>query len=172
MADEASSEPAKKGGIGLKTIVVILMMLVGEAAVIVGVIMFLGKPSEVQGSGLVYDDSAEGEKPVEVPVLHEKFTNNSTGRIWVWDTEILVQVKAKHQLGVQTELESRLAEIRTGLSSIWAGAQHAYFNEPGRETLSRQATAYLRGIFGKDPTGEDRIQAVLIPKSIGFPADY
>lgn len=168
--NNAASEGGRK--LPIKMIAIILVMMIAEAGVIVGAVMFLGQPSPVQGVALDSDPSADLEKMHEVPILQDKFANNSTGRLWYWDTEVLVKCKQKHLAAVQSELEDRAAEIRTGIGAVLAGAQHSYFNEPGRETLSRQLLEYLRGVFGQDAEGEERIADVLIPKCIGFPADY
>lgn len=197
-ADTASGAEgsAKKSGLPVKTIAVILVMLVVEAVVLLGVVMMLGKPSEVHGVGLEESHDAEGEQLVEIPVVREKFTNNSSGRVWIWDTEVVVVAKLKHAGPVPSEddaddghggggggghhegptlrdeLVSRKAQIRTGIGAIWSSAQHSFFTEPGRETLSRQVLEYMRTLFGPDAEGEERIHEILIPKCLGFPADY
>jgi len=83
-------------------------------------------------------------------------------------------VKELHARAVEQELEQKRALVRTGVSRIIASAQHAYFNEPGLETLTRQVREFLNSpeVIGPDPDGEPRIEEVLIPSCIGFPADY
>ena len=174
MSDEKpQAEPAKKG-LPIKTMLFVFLALAVEAGVIVTVMMVLGRPAEVQAITLSPDEAADLERLREVPVLHEKFTNSRQGRVWIWDTEIIVQVKELHADGVTAEIEERRALIRTGVSRIIAGAQHVYFNEPGRETLGRQITEFLNApdVIGPDAEGEPRIESVLIPSCIGFPADY
>lgn len=167
---EQAPAPAKK--LPIKTIAVVLVMLVLEAGLIIGAISIFGRPSPVQGTMLVNDPNAKGETLTEVPVLHDKFANNSTGRLWYWDTEILLQVKEKNRERVTSQLEARAAEIRTGIGAVLAGAQHTFFNEPGRTTLTRQVQEYMQRIIGTDPEGNQLVTGVLIPKCIGFPADY
>jgi flagellar basal body-associated protein FliL len=171
MADEkASNEGEAKKGLPIKTIIIILIMMVAEAAVIIGAISFLGKPSDVQATGLA--DTDPMEEVVEIPVLAERFVNKSTGRAWLWDTEVVVKVKRRHAEEVRAKIDQRRAEIRTAINSIWATAQDAYFHEPGRATLSRQVLEYFHDTFGEDPvTEEPLIQDVLIPKCLGFPSD-
>lgn len=166
--------PEKKKGLPIKTIIVVLVMLIVEGAGIVGVMTIMGKPSEVAAVGIEDDPSLELEKIVEIPVLHEKFTNSSQGRVWIWDTEVIVQVKQMHADEVKAQIKDKEALIRTGVSKIIAAAQHSYFNEPGRETLTRQIHDFLDqpDVIGTDPEGNPKIQDVLIPSCIGFPADY
>lgn len=193
-AKTEDAAPPPKKGLPVKTIAAVLVMLVVEAGVILGAVMMFGKPSEVRGVGIEQAKSDEGDVLVEIPVLKEKFANNASGRVWVWDTEIVIVSKAKHAgpepsadakddtakdakkgphvLTVREELRSRMAQVRTGIGAIFSSAQHSYFTEPGRETLSRQVLEYLRAVFGQDAEGNERIQGVLIPKCLGFPADY
>lgn len=196
-------EEKPKKGLPVKTIAAVAVMLIVEAVVIVGAIKFFGKPAEVKGVGLEHAEHDEGGALVEIPLLHEKFTNNSSGRMWIWDTEIILKSKKKHAgepeaegekkddghggggkeeakgahgehdtLTVRAEMKERKAEIRTGIAAIMASAQHAYFTEPGRETLSRQILEYLRKVFGHDAEGHERVEEVLIPRCLGMPADF
>jgi len=203
-AATTSEAAPKKGGLPVKTIGLILGLLVAEGVGIFVLMNMLGKPSEVKATQMHDDHDSEKDKLVELPVLSERFTNNSSGRMFVWDVEILIKSKTKHAgdvsllakdakakpakdahgaeggaaghgppaIGVAEELKARLAEIRTGIGSIIASAQHPYFTEPGRETLSRQILEYLQGAFKQDPQGEERIQSVLIPKCLGYPSDF
>ena len=205
-AAEAPAEQPKKGGLPVKTIGMVAAMLVLEAVLIVAVFTMMGKPSPVQAVGIEHEEHDAGTELVEIPVLAERFTNGSSGRVWMWDTEIIIKSMKKHageppaaagakddghggkddkkgdahgddhghepSTTVREELEARKAEIRTGIGTIISSAQHSYFTEPGRETLSRQILEYLRKVFGHDAEGEDRVAEVLIPRCIGMPVDY
>lgn len=204
MSAEAPAEPAKapekKGGLPIKTIAIVLVMLVVEAVALVGVLTMFGKPSEVKGVDLKHEQHDAGDELVEIPIVSEKFTNSSSGRVWVWNVEVVAVVKQKHAgpeegdgkkdagghgaeadkgdgahgsgTTVRAELKAKMAKVRTGIGAIFGSAQHSYFTEPGRETLSRQVLQFLRDVFGHDAEGEERIEAVLIPNCLGFPADY
>lgn len=173
---QPEAEPATeaKKGLPLKTIIMVVGMLVLEGAGIVAFMTVMGKPSEVAAVGVVNDPSLELEQIVELPVLHEKFTNSRQGRVWIWDTEVIAQVKQMHAAEVTAQIEAKEALIRTGVSKIVAAAQVGYFNEPGRETLTRQVHEFLNqpDVIGTDPEGNPRVEDILIPSCIGFPADY
>lgn len=207
-AVESKNEAPAKKGLPIKTIAAVAVMLVVEAVVIVAMLKMFGKPSDVKAVELEHAEHDAGDTMVEIPLLHEKFTNNSSGRMWIWDTEVILKAKKKHagepepeggekkddghggghgdekkdahgkgdhaHAGptVREEMKERKAEIRTGIAAIVASAQHAYFTEPGRETLSRQILEYLRKVFGHDAEGHDRVEEVLIPRCLGMPADY
>jgi hypothetical protein len=109
---------------------------------------------------------------MEIGVLKERLPNSSTGRPWIWDTEVIVQTKGVDGEHVKAILESRSAEIRTGIGRIWRTAQHAHFNEPGLETLTRLVTAFLDDLLGPDPEGHSYIKRVLLARCVGYPTDY
>ena len=205
MSADAPAEPAaapeKKGGLPIKTIAIVLIMLVVEAVGLVAVLTMFGKPSEVKGVDLKVEEHSVGDEMGEIPIVAEKFTNSSSGRVWVWSVEVVAVAKQKHagadeaadgkkdagghggeadgdegghggSATVRAELKAKMAKVRTGIGAIFSSAQHSYFTEPGRETLSRQVLQFLREVFGQDAEGEERIRAVLIPNCLGFPADY
>ncbi len=170
-AEEAA---ASKKSLPIKTIGAVLVMLVVEAGAIVAFMSMMGKPAEVNAVEVHEDHGTDGSGLLELPVLNEKFTNSRQGRVWIWNVEVIVQVKESNSEAVGMEIEAKKALIRTGVSKIIAAAQHAYFNEPGRETLTRQIQEFMNGqdVIAPSAEGEPRIDAVLIPGCIGFPADY
>ena len=171
MSDEKKqAQESPKKGLPLKTMIIIAVMMLAEAGAVVAVMTMFAGPQDVKGVSMEQSEEAAGERPQEIPIISERFTNSTTGRVWVYDTELLIQVKTKHAAEVEAELERRKAEIRTNLSRIFAGAHHAHFNEPGRETLTRQCESYLRDVFGRDTDDEEIVLKVLIPKCLGFPA--
>lgn len=125
------------------------------------------KKEEGKGS----HDVAPGDL-VEVLVAKDRFPNNHTGRTWLWDAEIHVQVKGKHADRINAALTGRSAEIKTGLARIWRIAQHNHFNEPGLETLTRQVTDFLDSVLGATADGKSFIDRVLIPRCVGYPTEY
>ncbi len=112
------------------------------------------------------------EDIAETLVVKEKFPNNQTGRSWLWDVEVYVQVRNKRLDTVTATLTTRSAEVKTGIARIWRTAQHAYFNEPGLETLTRQVREFLNGVVGQGSDGQPMIERVLIPRCVGFPTEF
>ena len=170
---EDSSGGAKKG-LPLKTIIIVLALLIAEGGAIVLFMTMFGKPSPVRAQAVELSEGPVevGDELVELQLLQEKLTNSASGRVFIYDVEILVVCKDKYRERVEQLMEQRMGAIRTGVSSIWAKAEHTYFSEPGRETLTRQTLDYLRGTFGRDASGDERIENVLIPKCLGMPADF
>lgn len=171
---EAAPAAEVKKGLPVKTIAIVAVALLLEGVGLVAFMTVMGKPSEVAAVGVENDPTLELEQIVELPVLHEKFTNSRQGRVWIWDTEVIAQVKQMHAPEVTAQIEAKEALIRTGVSRIIASAQVGYFNEPGRETLTRQIHEFLNqpDVVGTDPEGNPKVQDVLLPSCIGFPADY
>ncbi|TVQ31264.1 MAG: hypothetical protein EA376_10365 [Phycisphaeraceae bacterium] len=169
MAEEAAQPQKKKSK---KTVIVVLGLLVAEAVAVVAVFSLWVKPGEVRGQGIVSSPDDHLNQLHEVLIVNDRFPNHHTGRVWLWDTEIQIQVRQKHADFVRRLLEERNAEIKTSVSQIIRTAHHNHMKEPNLETLNRQLLTALRGIFGEDASGDQRVVSVLIPKCVGFPADF
>jgi len=167
---EGGSASTKK--LPIKAVGAVAAVMVVEAAVLLAVLGMTGpsKGEAAEAARELVND--EGEQTLEVLIAEEKFQNLQTGRVWIWDAAVYVQVKAKNAGQIEQTLERRNAEIQEGLSQIFSRAQHAQLKEPDRQTLNRQITAFLEGVFGTDGEGKSPIERVLIPKCRGFPADY
>lgn len=171
-AAPAESPPQQKKKLPVKTIGIVLALLVVEGVVVVGAMTMLGGPSRVKGQDLAHSVDDTANELHEVLIVSDRFPNHSTGRVWLWDTEVQIKVKEKDLEYVKKTLEERNAEIKTGVSQIVRLAHHNHLKEPNLETLTRQFLEYLRTVFGADADGEQRVQAVLIPKCVGFPTDF
>lgn len=163
--------PAKKG-LPIKVIGIVAALMAVEA----GAVFFVAKSTAPKAAAAdeVKLDSAEKvdtEATEEIQLIEDKFQNLQTGRVWIWDTEIYLKVKQKNSEYVNKLMESKSAEIKEGVSLIFRRAQHSQLKEPGLETITRQLTAYVNEVMGKDPEGKERVEKVLIPKCRGFPAD-
>jgi flagellar basal body-associated protein FliL len=168
-SDAAPTAPAKKG-LPVKLIGSVAALMVVEA---VGVFFFVSamshQPQAAEATQVAQGEDMEAS--VEVPLLEDKFQNMQTGRVWVWDTSIVLKVRARNQEGVKKELDRRKAEVAEGIAMIFRKAPHSQLKEAGLEAVNRQVTAYLNQVAGKDTEGRDRIERVVIPRCKGFPAD-
>lgn len=179
MNDEAPKQNQPSNKIPMKTIIVVLAMLLAEGGLIIGALFFFAGPSSVQAVQLQdQSDAMLAERTREIPLLHEKFTNNRRGRLWIYDLEVILLTKEVHADSVNQQIEDSRAQIRAGVNRIISAAQPSYFEEPGYETIRRQILEYLNGptdeqaVIPAAAEGEPRVQDVLIPSCIGFPADY
>lgn len=168
--DAAAAGAKKKPNVKAIGIVAVIM-IVEAAAVFLLVSMTSKKPADAHATQLEGHGS-DTEAQVEIPLIEEKFQNMSTGRVWVWDTAIVLKVKKKNETFVAEQLEARAAEIKEGISMIFRRAQHSQLKEPGLETINRQLIAYVNKTLGADPEGLNRVERVLMPKCKGFPADF
>jgi flagellar basal body-associated protein FliL len=168
-AAEAGAEAAPKKKPPIKLIAIVGGVMALEAGVLIAVMGMTG-PKTVEAKP-VEVHSPEDDKTVEIEVVSDKFQNLQTGRVWVWDTSVFVQVKAKHEEQVNGQLERRAAEIKEGIGQIISRAQHAQLREPERQTLNRQITGYLNELL-KDDAGHPLFERVLIPRCNGFSTDF
>jgi len=169
-ASDSTAATAAKKKSPMKAIGLIAVLMIAEAG---AVYFFVGKtaPQAAAAHGIVGKDEPNLEASIEIPLVEEKFQNMQTGRVWVWDTEIVLKVKAKNEKFVEKQLEERAAEIKEGVSMIFRRAQHSSLKEPGLETVNRQLRSLMNELIGKDADGKERIERIVIPKCKGFPAD-
>lgn len=171
-SDQASTGAAGKKGLPIKAVLIVLALLLVEAAVVIGVVSVGRPPDAVKGGEIELAPVDALNEIGEILIAHDKFPNHQTGRVWLWDVEVQAQVKQMHLAYVEKVLQERGAEIKTGISQIVRTAHQKHLEEPNLETLTRQFAQYLREVFGEDPNGEARIQRVLLPQCVGFPADF
>jgi flagellar basal body-associated protein FliL len=170
--ETTTPEPTKKRKLPIKTVGMVVGLMVVEGAVLVAV-MGMVSPSKGEAAETTHElASNEAEQTQELMIAEEKFQNLQTGRVWIWDTSVYVQVRSKNLEHVEQTLERRNAEIKEGLSQIVSRAQHAQLKEPDRQTLNRQITTFLESVFATDGEGKPLIERVLIPNCRGFPADF
>ncbi len=170
-APAGDAAPAKKG-LPIKTIAIVAVVMVVEAIAVFMILSMMG-PKKVEAHvdehAIVADHS---DSTVEIQIADEKFQNLQTGRVWLWDIAVFVQVKQKNQEKVEATLKQRNAEVKEEISRIISRAQHVQLKEPDRQTLLRQFTAALNKVFENDEHGAPVVERVLIPKCRGFPADF
>jgi flagellar basal body-associated protein FliL len=176
-AEQAASDPApKKGGLPLKTIIVVAVLMVLEGGGLYFILGSLGGPKASQAGTdakeLVNDQSEDTQEIRILDKEDEKFQSHSSGQVWVWNVSVFIQVKNKHSERVDHVLQTRKAEIKEGLSQIIARAQITQLKEPERQSLNRQVSALLEKIIGQDPDGKPLIERVLIPTCSGYPSNY
>ncbi|MBY0113922.1 MAG: hypothetical protein K2Y21_13980 [Phycisphaerales bacterium] len=176
MAEEAKEAPKTedkpaKGGLPIKTIGIVAVLMVVEAAAVFFVVgSSMKKPTEAKAHDLHSEEDAQLEALVELPLVEDKFQNMTGGTTWIWDASVFMKVKKRDEEKVNEMLQARQAEIKEGISLVFRRAQNGQLKEPGLETLNREITAFMNEIIEKAPDGTSRIQRILIPKCRGFPA--
>ncbi len=166
-ADPPAAAGAKKKS-PIKMLAIVGVLMAGEAAGVYVVVGMLGPKPAPAKAELHADEHDALDALVEIPLVDEQFQNMQTGHIWVWDLQIVLKVRKRHEDAVKHTLEARAAEIKEGVAQIVKRAQHAHLKEVDLRTLNRQLTAYLNKIIEPDPEGDSRIDRVLIPKCKGF----
>jgi len=159
--------PAKKKP-PIKVIGIVAAIMAAEAGALFVVVGKSGAKPATAAAEVHGAEEAAAKQTVEIELADEKFQNMQTGKVWIWDLQIVLKVKQKHQEFISGELEKRTSEIKEGLSQIFRKAQHNYLVEPELTTINRQVHAFLDRAVGLDPEGNSRIERVLIPKCRGL----
>lgn len=165
----AAADGKKK--LPIKTVGILAAVLALEAGAISAAFMLAGGPAEVKAEGAAADDHALLEQPVEILVIADRFQNTRTGRAYMYDTEIFVVTKKKHEEQVGDRLEHMKAQITTDIATIFRRAEPSHLLEPELSTLTRQVRAAIDGRLGHDEDGQPYADEVLIKKCMQFRAD-
>lgn len=166
---KSEEHAAKKKGLPLPLVVGALMAVEGIA--VFAAVKMMSAPAKSEASEIDGAHEAAESALVELRLVEDRFQNMQTGRVWLWDVEIFLKVKAKHEDHVAFVLQARSAEIKEGVSMLFRRASHAQLKEPGLETMNRQLTAYMAEVMGTDPNGDPYIERVLIPRCKGMQID-
>lgn len=171
MSEITDTEPQKKKS-GLRGLIVIAGMLLVEAVVIIGAMTVVAGPKPVQAADILPELQPEEEKTIEVLVLDDRLPNSRSGANYLYDTEIWVHVKKKHEEHVSNELDRFRNELKAELMAIWRTADPRQLQEPKMENLTRKVQTLLDSRFGRDSeSSEPIIQKTLIVSGLGFRVD-
>ncbi|QDU72165.1 hypothetical protein [Mucisphaera calidilacus] len=172
MPDEETQAAPPKGGLPIKTLAAVAVVVIIEAVVIIGVFMLNSGPEQVAADELATDVVAMAEQPAELLVIAEKFQNTRTGRAYLYDTEVYIVCKSKFLGTLESRLETNRAQISSDLAFLFRRAEPSFLLEPDLSTLRRQIHAVLDSRLGKDEdSGKSYIDEVLIPKCTQFRSD-
>jgi len=145
-AERATQQPSTAMGT-FKIAALTTALLVGEAAAIVGLFAFVGRPSASVAETPVAD--AETEVIEEVPLFEGRLSNDRAGSVFVYDTDVYVQVRKAEAERIRREIERSRHELRAEIAAIWRSADPAHFQEPRFETLTARVEAMLRDRFNR-----------------------
>ncbi len=164
MADEQQTESAPPKKKSLKTILIVAGLMILEGVAVLGFVMVTGlAPGLTKAMDLQGEDAADRERPIEILLIEDKFPNLTTGRVWMYDTQIWLRVRQKNVARVEQIMERRRAEIMEQVGLIFSRAQDRQLKEPGRETITRQLQTYLQEVFEQDADGMPRVERVIVP---------
>jgi len=167
--DPSEETPKKKRS--LKIILILVAVLVIEGGIIGAVFMVAGKPADVKAEQAAQDEAAEAEQPVEELVVEDKFPNTKRGRTFIYDTEVYIVIRRKHQAEIRRQLDGMVAQIGADIRTIVSRAEPNHLLEPTLATIKRQIKAALDKRLGRDEDGNSRVDQVVITKFTQFRAD-
>ncbi len=169
----AAETAAPDGKNKRKMMIIIMAIVVLEAALILGVVMLWAGPASVDASSMPGElDVAGGDRIVETLVLDARLPNNRTGVTYLYDTEIFVQTRERHVDRVRQELDQFQNEIRAEISAIWRTSEPHHFQEPRLDTLTRKVNSLLNQRFGVDDrSGDPIVEKCVVVMGTGFRVD-
>ena len=156
-----------------RLVILVGSILVVEAVVIIGAMVLLSGPPQVEAAEVPASlEAPEEEQIVEIMVLDGKLPNNKSGVTYLYDTEIYVQVKKRYADQVAEELQQFRNEIKSEITAIWRTAELRHFQEPRLESLTRRVQTLLSDRFGVDKQRDEPIiSKCVIVMGMGFRID-
>lgn len=172
MAEEKVTEvgePKKK--LPIKTLLVIVAVLTLELVTAVVAYMMAGGPGDAvadrPGASIVDD----GTKTVEQLVVEERFANSKQGGVFLYDTQIYIQIQQKNQAKAEEMLKNMSASISADIHTIFRRAEPSYMHEDALQTLTRQ----IKEVLDKhlvDAEKKSMVEKVLITRCVEYRADF
>ncbi len=175
MADEQTPAPEggeeKKGGLPLKTIIIVALAMVLEGGAIAAVFMLAGGPSKVEATEVVDEELAGLDEPAEVPVITAKFQNTRRGIPYTYDVEVSITVKQKYVEELTERVLGMEGRLQSDIGRIYRQAEPAHLAETELLTIKRQIGDAINQRLGVDENDEPYVLEVLIPRSSSYRSD-
>ncbi|MDH3584886.1 MAG: hypothetical protein OER86_11800 [Phycisphaerae bacterium] len=171
-AQEQAVEPAKGKSSMMKAIVVLVVVLLLEGGTITATMYLAGGPREAQGQSVEDEQEAALNKPSELLVVKDRYSNTRSGRQFLYDTEIYITVRTRHRESVEAQLKDQQAQIAMEIGTIMRSSVPAVFEEPTLGSLRRKIKAMLDERLGTDAEGESIAQQVVMTKCTPIPVNF
>jgi flagellar basal body-associated protein FliL len=156
-AAEEKSAPGKKGG--MKMIVAAALVVLLEVGTVMVTVKMSAGPRQVLAEPPATATAAAVEKDAEVKLVEAKLSNSQSGRLWLYDMQVVAKVSEKNKEKTTALFAEHESEIRDRIRTIIASSDPKSLAEPGLETIRRQIAYQLEHDIGKD-----LVKEVLIPK--------
>lgn len=172
MAEEAIAaveEPKKK--LPIKTLIIIVVVLMLELVTAIVAYMMAGGPGDVMADRTGASIVDDGTEPVEQLVVEERFPNSKQGAVFLYDTQIYIQVQKKFQPKAEGILKGMNASISADIATIFRRAEPSYMHEDALQTLTRQ----VKEVLDKRLVDEEKksmVEKVLITRCTEYRADF
>jgi len=154
---EEKETPKKKGGMKMMVAAAVVVLL--EVGTVALTMKMSAGPRTVMAGPPATAATTPAEKDAEVKLIDAKLPNALSGKLWLYDMQVVAKVSEKHKEKVTALFTERESEIRDRIRTIVASSDPKSLAEPGLETLRRQIAYQLEQDIGKE-----QIKEVLIPK--------
>jgi flagellar basal body-associated protein FliL len=156
-AAEEKDVPRKSGG--MKMIVAAAVVVLLEAGTVAVTVKLSSGPRPVIAETPATAMAAAVDKDAEVKLVEAKLYNSQSGKLWLYDLQVVAKVSEKNKEKVSELFAEHESEIRDRIRTIVASSDPKSLAEPGLETIRRQIAYQLEQDIGKE-----LVKEVLIPK--------
>jgi flagellar basal body-associated protein FliL len=144
--------PGRSGRLPVKSILVIALIMLAEGGLFA--IYVVMKPSPQSAEAAVGAQTPKDHTAEAVIIENGRFPNRKTGRLYMYDMEIAVQLDEAVAQRVKELRTANEALILDRIRAIVARAEPSYFDENELQTLKRQIKVMLEEVFGEDTVKE------------------
>lgn len=167
------AEAAPKKKFSMKLMLMLGGVLLLEVVTVMVAFSMAGGPKPVSADHadahkMVDDSNNEAEELV----IEDRFANSRRGDVYLYDTQIFVVVRKKHQEKVKSDLKTMAAQVHTDILTIFRRADPSFMHEDELQTLSRQIKSALDSRLGRDGEGQPIVQRVLITRCTEYRVDF
>jgi len=152
--NENTQDDRSKRRLPIKSILIIALIMLAEGGLFAVYVIMKPSPSSAQGA-VGAGAEAPAEQTAEAVIIENgRFPNRKTGRLYMYDLEIAIQVEKTIFDRIEKLRVANEALIRDRIRAIVAKAEPSYFDEHELQTLKRQIKMMLDEIFGDDTVRE------------------
>jgi flagellar basal body-associated protein FliL len=154
---EEKDVPRRKGG--MKMMVAAALVVLLEVGTVVVTVKMSSGPNPAMAVPPATATAAAVEKDAEVKLVEAKLYNSQSGKLWLYDMQVVAKVSEKNKEKVTGLFAEHESEIRDRIRTIVASSDPKSLAEPGLETIRRQIAYQIEQDIGKE-----LVKEVLIPK--------
>jgi flagellar basal body-associated protein FliL len=154
---EERGAPRKRGGMRMLVAAVVVVLL--EAGTVAVTVKMSAGPRPAIADPPVAATAEAVVKDTEVKLVEAKLYNSQSGKLWLYDMQVVAKVSEKNREKVTELFAEHESEIRDRIRTIIASSDPKSLAEPGLETIRRQIAYQLDQDIGKE-----LVKEVLIPK--------
>ncbi len=161
--NEQANAPKPAGKkLPVKSMMIILVIMLLEGGLL-AFWMATVKPESAVGALAGDEAGPPAEATGEALIVEDRVSNMRSGRLYLYDIKICIEVDSKDIEAVKKQLDKRDAYVRDNIRTVFAQADPQYLEEPELQTMKRKIHEILEEVLG-----EESVKRVMFAKYIRY----